>query len=167
MAMQTLQTLKKPLFSFIAVILAFAFGIMFFYFDEFLFFSPYLTLYLPVEMAGKIVLNTVLSIISGLVVSLSLYQLRNMPNREGAQGKMSASGIIAAMIAGACPCYYLVPLLAVAGGVGGILGAIGTVFYAYQTPIKLFSLALVSFVAFTIERSLRAYCRIDSRTKSL
>ncbi len=69
-------------------------------------------------------------------------------------------GIFPALVAGACPCYYLVPLLAVAGGVGGVLGAVGIAFYTYQIPVKIASLALLAFVSLSLERSLAASCKV-------
>jgi hypothetical protein len=93
-------------------------------------------------------------------MALSIYQVRNVPRLATNQGKAGLGGIIIAIVAGACPCYYLVPLLAVAGGAGGALAAIGILFEVYQLPIKLVSLALLGTVAFSLERSLRAMCRI-------
>ena len=74
--------------------------------------------------------------------------------------------MLAAVVAGACPCYYLVPLLALAGGAGGVLGALGIFLYNLQIPIKLLSLALLGFVLLMLERSLVAYCRIPSDDSS-
>jgi hypothetical protein len=48
--------------------------------------------------------------------------------------------------------------LAVAGGAGGTLAFIGITLDTYQVPVKIVSLALISFVGFTLERSLRASC---------
>jgi len=136
------------------------------YFDEFLFFSPYLVFYIPQGTIGIFTLDTTLSTLSGIVVALSVYQLKNLPRNRTGQGKMGFAGIVMAIMAGACPCNYLVPLLAVAGGVGGALGALGIAFFTYQVPIKVVSLAMLGFVTFTLERSLRAYCEITPQEAS-
>lgn len=84
--------------------------------------------------------------------------MKAVRNDAKRQGKIGIAGIVAAFLAGACPCYYLVPLLAVAGGVGGALGTVGILFYAYQLPVKLASVVLLIFVSFSLERSIRASC---------
>ncbi len=131
---------------------------MLFYFDEFLFFAPYFTFYLPADRVVTFVFDTAVSVLSGVVLSLSVYQTKVIPKDANRQGKLGIAGIVAAFVAGACPCYYLVPLLAVAGGVGGALGTVGILFYAYQLPVKLASVLLLLFVSFSLERSLRASC---------
>jgi hypothetical protein len=118
-------------------------------------------LYVPPDGVGLFSLDVLLSALSGVVLALSIYQMRNVvPCMGKNQGKTGLSGIIIALVAGACPCYYLVPLLAVAGGAGGALAAAGIQFEAYQLPIKLVSLAPLGTVAFSLERSLRATCKI-------
>jgi hypothetical protein len=76
------------------------------------------------------------------------------------QARAGLGGIVIAFVAGACPCYYLVPLLAVAGGAGGTLVTVGIIFEAYQIPLKLISVALLGTVMYTLERSLRAACAV-------
>ncbi|MDG6963391.1 MAG: hypothetical protein JRN27_03275 [Nitrososphaerota archaeon] len=93
---------------------------------------------------------------------MSMYEIHTFPALKGAHRRAGLLGVAAAVVAGACPCYYLVPLLAVAGGAGGILAAFGILFSEYQIPIKLGSLALLAFTAFTQERSLRAACELPA-----
>lgn len=142
----------------LALLITSSFAVVLFYFDEFLFVAPYFTFYLSTDRVATFVLDAAVSVLSGVVLSLSVYQLRAVPNGARRQGKIGVAGIVAALVAGACPCYYLVPLLAVAGGVGGALGALGILFYAYQLPVKFASAALLIFVSFSLERSLRASC---------
>ncbi len=109
-------------------------------------------------------LDLAVSLLSGVVIVLSIYQLRNTPFRKSAGSGIGLAGIVAALVAGACPCYYLVPLLVVAGGAGGVLGAVGIFFYSIQIPIKLASLALLAVTTLVLERSLRAACAIPPVT---
>ncbi len=138
--------------------IASSFAAVLFYFDEFLFVAPYFTFYLPADRVTTFVLDATVSALSGVVLSLSVYQLNAVHDGAKRQRKLGIAGIVAAFVAGACPCYYLVPLLAVAGGVGGALGAVGILFYAYQLPVKFASVLLLISVSFSLERSLKASC---------
>lgn len=161
MMLQSFEVLRKPGYGLGAALIALGFVVIFFYSDAFLFFTPRLILYLPPEQSQIYILDIAISILSGSVISLSLYQLRNLSQAINKSTKVGYAGIFAALIAGACPCYYLVPLLVVAGGIGGALGAVGILLNAYQFPIKLASLALLAFVSVTTERGLRAACAVS------
>ncbi len=97
-----------------------------------------------------------------MVIGASVYGIRNL-RKGGSQARGGVAGILIALVAGACPCYYLLPLLAVAGGAGGALGVLGIYMNAYQLPIKILSLGLLGAVAISLERSLRASCDITTR----
>jgi hypothetical protein len=160
---QTFVVLRRPVFGFTTAAIAFVFGLMFFYFDDFLFFSPIFTFFVPPDRLPILAIDLAISFLSGNVIALSVFQLRNIPATSNKRTKVGFVGIFAALIAGACPCYYLVPLLAVAGGTGGILGALGILMYAYQLPIKLLSLGLLVFVSLTLERALTAACEVPAK----
>ena len=100
---------------------------------------------------------------SGIVLTLSVNEIRSYPRFTVAKRQTGYLGIIAALLAGACPCYYLVPLLAVAGGTGGFLATLGVLFSNYQMQLKLGSIVLLLFTTFTQERSLRAACKLPAR----
>ncbi len=164
MALQTIQTLKSPSYGILSLFVAGLFGLTLMYFDEFLFTVPYLTFYLPIEKIGNFALDIVLALLTGVVMAISLYQIKIVGTRKNAGSKVGLSGIFAALVAGACPCYYLVPLLSIAGGLGGILGAVGTAFYALQLPVKLASLGLLGFVTYSLEKSLTAACYVGTKS---
>jgi len=152
--------LRRPSFGFSAFVIGVLFASLFLYFDEFYFVTPYFSAYFPTERFPLLILDLTISAVSGIVITLSVYQLRILPGLAAGPRRVGALGIVAALVAGACPCYYLVPLLAVAGGVGGVLGTLGILFSSYQIPIKLVSLGLLAFTAITTERSLRAVCDV-------
>jgi len=160
MELQTVYVLRRPTFGIVALGVASLFATIFLYFDEFYFVTPYLVGYIPPERTPLLVLDLAVSAMSGIVISLSTFQIRIIPSLRSASRKTGAMGILAAFVAGACPCYYLVPLLATTGGAGGILAGVGILFFDYEIPIKLGSLALLLFTAFAIERSLRAVCDV-------
>lgn len=162
MDLQVFQALRRPSYGLTAGAIALLFGIMLVYFDGFLFFFPYLVFYVSGGELLTLGLDLSTSILAGIVMTVSVYGIRNL-RKGGSQAKGGVAGIIMALVAGACPCYYLVPLLAVAGGAGGALGVLGIYMNAYQLPIKVLSLGLLGAVAFTLERSLRASCDITTR----
>jgi hypothetical protein len=160
MQTQIVSVLKRPPFALSTSAIALLFALVFLYFDEFYFVAPYFVVFIPPERLPILILDVSISALSGVVLSLSIYEIRTFPNLRSSPKRVGAAGIVAAFIAGACPCYYLVPLLAVAGGAGGVLGTIGILFFNYEIPIKLGSLALLVFTTFTVERALRAACEI-------
>jgi hypothetical protein len=157
---QTFLVLRRPLLAISTFTIAALFGLFFLYFDEFYFVRPYFVVFVSPDRLSILVLDFVISLLSGIVLTISAHEIRSFPNQKGSYQKAGFAGIVAALLAGACPCYYLVPLLAVAGGAGGVLGAFGILFYAYQVPIKLGSLALLLFTSLILERGLRAACAI-------
>jgi len=159
--LQVIQVLRKPAYGLAAGAIALIFGIMLTYFSQFLFFFPYLVFYVPPEESVTLGLDFLTSILSGVVIAASIYGIRNL-RKGGNQAKGGVAGIVLALVAGACPCYYLVPLLAVAGGAGGVLSVLGIYLNSYQLPIKALSLALLGAVAVSLERSLRASCDISA-----
>ncbi len=160
MSLEIYSALKKPTYAVAALAITTLFATTFLRFDNFLFFAPYLILYLPQSGFGVMALDLSISILSGVTIALSIYQIRNVLTRGKNQGKIGLTGIMVALLSGACPCYYLVPLLAVAGSAGGALAAFGIFFSTYQLPIKLLSLTLLASVVYSLERSFKASCSI-------
>jgi hypothetical protein len=157
--LQVFRVLRETSYGLAAGGIALLFGVGLAYSSGFLFFFPYLVFYVPSEELLTLGLDLLTSVLAGVVTAASVYGIRNF-GRGASQAKGGMAGIIMALVAGACPCYYLVPLLAFAGGAGGALGVLGIYMNAYQLPIKALSLALLGTVAFTLERSLRASCRV-------
>jgi riboflavin transporter FmnP len=160
LAMQILAVLRRPPYVLPSLAIAAAISLLFLYLDEFYFVTPYFVVYIDPSRVPVFLLDVTISVLSGIVLIVSVYEIRTFPNLRGSYRKTGMAGIVAAFVAGACPCYYLVPLLAALGGVGGVLGTVGILFYNYQIPIKLGSLGLLAFAAFTLERGLRAACAV-------
>jgi hypothetical protein len=136
---------------------------LFLYFDEFVFFSPYVVAFFPPSKLSFLLLDVLIAVLSGIVMAVSFFQARNTKLRTGfgSRGsKVGVAGIVIAIFSGACPCYYLVPLLAFAGGAGGVLATLGILINSYEMPIKVASLFLLVVVAFRLERSLRGSCSL-------
>ncbi len=157
---QVLMVIRRPRYLLPSLLIAIMISLIFLYLDEFYFVSPYFVAYVDPSRATVFMLDLAVSLLSGIVLVVSVYEIRTFPNLRGSYRKTGMAGIVAAFVAGACPCYYLVPLLATLGGVGGALGTLGILLYDYQVPIKLGSLGLLAFTTFTLERGLRAACAI-------
>ena len=160
MSLQVLDALRRPVYASGALGISAVFGILFLYLNQFLFLAPYFIFFVPSEGLGLFALDLLLSALSGVVIAFSVFQIRYTPCLSMGQARAGLGGIVIAFIAGACPCYYLVPLLAVAGGAGGALVTVGIIFAAYEIPLKLLSVALLGTVMYTLERSLRAACAV-------
>jgi hypothetical protein len=126
--------------------------------DQFIFVAPYFVFYAPLTSLAILVLDILLSALTGIVLVASLQQVRSVRSRRTTY--VGILGIGVALITGACPCYYLAPLLTIAAGIGGALEAIGIMLNAYQLEVKTASVVLLLIVSWGLERSARESCRI-------
>ena len=165
MSLQIFQTLRTPSLLVATILVVVSYGLLLMLVDQFLFVAPYLVFYVPTTGLTILTLDLLLAILTGIVLVVSLQQVRSA--RSTGTAYTGVVGIVAALIAGACPCYYLVPLLAIAAGVGGALEAIGILLNAYQLEVKTASVALLLIVCWGLEKNARMSCRIkqDSITK--
>jgi hypothetical protein len=147
-----LDTFKEVKYALLAALVLLAYCITLLFFDSFLFFAPYFTLYVPASEISNLILDLLLSALTTVVLTVSVRQIL-LQRGSGETSKAGALGIIAALVAGACPCYYLIPLLAFAGTIGGVLGAVGILFNAFQTPIKLIAVLILAFSTYKLQKS--------------
>jgi len=158
LSLQIFQALKTPSLLAATILVAVSCGLLLMFVDQFLFIVPYLVFYVPLTGIAILALDTLLSILTGIVLVASLQQVRTARSRGTAYTGILA--IVAALFAGACPCYYLAPLLTVAAGVGGALGAIGILLNAYQLEVKTVSVVLLLTVSWALEKNARTACRL-------
>jgi hypothetical protein len=150
--------LKTPSLLAATILVAVSYGLLLMFIDQFLFIAPYFVFYVSLTDLAILVLDILLSTLTGIVLVVSLRQV--MSGRSKGTASTGILGIVAALIAGACPCYYLVPLLAIAGGVGGALGAFGILLNAYELEVKTASVLLLLIVSWGLERNARMTCRL-------
>jgi hypothetical protein len=127
--------------------------------DQFLFIAPYFVFYVPLTGVAILALDALLSILTGIVLVVSLQQVRSARSKGTAYTGVLA--IAAGLFAGACPCYYLAPALTMAAGLGGALGAIGILLNAYQLEVKTASVVLLLIVSWALEKNARTACRLE------
>lgn len=152
-----LDAFKDTKYVLLGMLIMIAYGGMLLLFDQFLFFSPYLTLYVPASEYDNILLDLTLTILTSIVLTVSIRQI-SLQRQGGNASKTGIFGIVAAVLAGACPCYYLPALLAVAGTIGGAVGAVGILLNAFQIPIKLGALAILAVATYNLNKS--GICKI-------
>jgi hypothetical protein len=140
------------------ILVVVSYGLLLMFIDQFLFIAPYFVFYVPLTDLAILALDMLLSTLTGIVLVVSFHQVRSARSKGTAY--TGVLGIVAALIAGACPCYYLVPLLTIAAGVGGALGAIGILLNAYQLEVKTASVVLLLIVSWGLERNARMTCRL-------
>lgn len=152
MASPLVDTLKDSKYALLAIPILIAYGVLLLFFDQFLFFEPYFTFYVPPSGVMNLILDLVLTILTTVVLTMSVRQIL-LQRGGGKAARTGALGIVAALVAGACPCYYLIPLLTVAGTVGGALGVVGILLNAFQIPIKLVAILILILSAYTLNKS--------------
>jgi len=153
--------LRKPIYAFVLIALTSLYATLMLFLDEFLFISPYFTIFIPLPRLGIFLIDLILAFAIGFVMASSIYQFRLLQSQRSTPKKTGMVGMFSGIVAGACPCYYLFPLLSVAGSIGGFLGVIGIWLFAYQIPIKIAAIGLLAFAAYKSERTLRASCNIE------
>jgi len=146
-----LDTFRDTKYAILAISILIAYGAMLLFLDQFLFFAPYFTFYVPFNGAGDLALDAVLAALTSLVLTISIRQML-LQRAGGVVSKTGVLGVIAAVVAGGCPCYYLIPLLAIAGAVGGTLGAVGILLTGFQTPIKVAATLLLIFAIYRLNK---------------
>jgi len=162
MSSPIVDTFRDPRYGLLAAVILMVYGVTLLFFDQFLFFEPYFIFYVGPSGVESFVLDVVLTLLTTLVLSVSIRQIL-LQRGFGGPTKTGALGILAALLAGACPCYYLVPLLAVAGTLGGVLGAAGILLNAFQIPIKLAATLILILAAYKLNKS--GVCKITPSGK--
>jgi len=126
------------------------------YLTEFLFFEPYLLFYVPEYEVTTFVLLLVISILTGLVLSMSIFRIRFLQ----ASTKKLRSGLLGSLIgagAGACCGGIGVALISIFGAVGGVATSVLTNF---EIPLQIISIAILVFTYFMIVRDLNKECKV-------
>ncbi len=164
MASPILDTFKDARYVLLSVMIMVGYGTMLLFFDSFLFFAPYFTFYVSTSAYASLLLDLLLTILTAIVLSVSIRQI-SLQSQGGSGSKTGMLGIFAALLAGACPCYYLVPLLALAGTVGGALGAVGILLNVFQIPIKLGAMLILVVATYKLNKS--GVCKIRPLSHSV
>ncbi|MGI0066133.1 MAG: hypothetical protein ACREA5_00240 [Nitrosotalea sp.] len=125
--------------------------------SEFIFFSPVFVFYVPINSIVDFILIVVISMLSGIVTSLSIYRMR-MTNNSLKRSGMGFFGSIIGASAGACSCGSL-GFSAVS--IFGTIGGTATAFLAnYETPLRLVSIGILCYTYYVSVKDITSKCKI-------
>jgi len=160
MRLLVFQTFRNPMYVMVTAVIMISYCVMLLFLDQFLFIRPYFIVYVPLNSFGLLSIDLVLSVLTGFVAAVSIHEIKSNANRARGATRAGLIGMFAATFAGACPCYYLAPMLAAAGGFGGALGLAGILFNVYQIPIKLVSIIILMAACYGLEKAARTRCTL-------
>jgi hypothetical protein len=125
--------------------------------SEFIFLSPSFLFYVPVYGAVSFALIVIVSALSGIVISLSIYRIRLM----GSAIRRSGAGFLGSIIgasAGACSCGSIgFAIVSAFGAIGGTATAFLT---NYEIPLRLVSIAILGYTYYVSAKGITAQCKI-------
>jgi hypothetical protein len=145
---------------FIAGVTAAIFWIVFNVFDQLLFFSPIVIFYLPDDAVIGFVLATITSMLLGIVVSMNVYVFRHSKLKTGLASFFSGStlSVLSSTCASCSSLGFL--LVSVFGGTGVVASSFLS---NYQTPLRVLSIALLTWALFSISNKLTKSCIIKQQ----
>lgn len=125
--------------------------------SEFIFLSPTIVFYVPVDAFADFILIVTISALSGIVASFSIYRIRIMKNSLKRSGIGFFGSIIGAG-AGACSCGSIgFSIVSVFGTIGGTATSFLT---NYETPLRLVSVAILCYTYYVSAKDITLKCKI-------
>lgn len=128
--------------------------------SEFIFIDPYLISHLPSGTEFSFFLIVLVSVLSGLVLSMNVYRINSF--RNATKKKMSGGifGSIIGATAGVCSCGPIgFAIISTFGAVGGTATAFLT---NYEIPIRLVSIGILALTYYFTTKSLAVECKIKN-----
>jgi len=125
--------------------------------SQYIFLSPAFLFYVPSYQIADFSLIIIISGLSGLVISMSIYRIRML----GAKVRRSGTGFLGSIIgasAGACGCSsFGFTIVSTFGAVGGTATAFLT---NYSIPLRLISIAILAYTYYISVKGIMRQCRI-------
>jgi len=124
--------------------------------SEYVFLQPIATFYVPNEDVIGFVLIVIVSALSGLVVSMSIFRVKILREK---QLKRSFAGPIIGASAGVCSCgptgFAIISTF-------GTIGSTATAFLNnYEIPLRLVGIGILAYTYFVISKGITAQCKIQ------
>jgi hypothetical protein len=124
--------------------------------SEYVFLQPILTFYVQDEDTLGFLLIVMVSALSGIVVSMSIFRIKIL---HAKQLNVSFAGPIIGASAGICSCgptgFAIVSTF-------GTIGGTATSFLAnYEIPLRLISIGILAFTYYFTSKEIRAQCKIQ------
>lgn len=126
-------------------------------FSQFIFTTPYFVFYVPSYAILDLSLIVIISVLSGLVASSSIYRFKNS-NISLKKSGASFFGPVLGASAGACGCSsFGLSAVSVMGTVGGTATSF---LNNYEIPLRLASIVILSLTYYTTIKGISNQCKI-------
>jgi hypothetical protein len=157
-AFKTVYHTDPPLYFLITLFTFLIFWVFFNVLDQLLFFSPILYFYVPDDAITGFILTNMIASILGITVSMNVYAIRNSNLRlDKALFSGSFMGIASSLCASCSSIGFLI--ITTFGGAGIVVTGFLT---NYQTPLRLFSLAVLIWGVYAVLNRITKSCPINN-----
>ena len=127
--------------------------------DEYLFFSPLITFYVPPDTSANFALSTAIIAMLGIVISMNVYAFRSIGVKLKENGTW-LSGSFIATATGICGCTSLgFAIISALGGAGALASSFLT---NYQMPLKIVSLGVLIYAYYSVRKNIMRTCAVSS-----
>lgn len=131
--------------------------------SEYIFLEPYVVMYVAYDDVFRFSLVVIVSILSGLVLSMNVYRIKSLRNSR----KKMSGGVLGSILgasAGACGCGPIgFAIISTLGSIGGIATAFLT---NYEFPIRIASIGILILVHYTTSKSILTECIIQKQNST-
>jgi hypothetical protein len=122
----------------------------------FVYFEPSLLFYVSGDDVVRFSLVVIVSALSALVVSMSIFTLKLMRTRKMSSGFV---GTIIGASAGACSCGYVgFAIISTFGAIGGTATAFLT---NYEIPLRLVAIGILLYTYYVTSKGITTQCKIQ------
>jgi len=126
-------------------------------FSGYIFLEPYLVFYVPESIMFNFTLLVMISALTGLVSSMSIYRIRILRLKT----KKTNAGVFGSLLgagAGACGCLSMnTVFLSIFGTVGSTFAIFSS---TYEIPLRLVSIAILGITYVAMVKGISADCKI-------
>ncbi|MCH8833625.1 MAG: hypothetical protein IIA81_04980 [Thaumarchaeota archaeon] len=131
--------------------------------SEYIFLEPYVVMYVTYDDVFRFSLVVIVSILSGLVLSMNVYRIKSLRNSR----KKMSGGVLGSILgasAGACGCGPIgFAIISTLGSIGGVATAFLT---NYEFPIRIASIGILILVYYTTSKSILTECIIQKQNST-
>ena len=131
--------------------------------SEYIFLEPYVVMYVVYDDVFRFSLVVIVSILSGLVLSMNVYRIKSLRNSR----KKMSGGVLGSILgasAGACGCGPIgFAIISTLGSIGGVATAFLT---NYEFTIRIASIGILILVYYTTSKSILTECIIQKQNST-
>lgn len=151
----------NPFYIFIAAFLTIVLWIVFNFFGQLLFFSPFLVFYLPNDAHLSFILTNILSILIGIASSMNIYLLKNSRLKISRTMFSGTAFGLATTTCMSCSSFGFLTISTFGG-----FGIIATNFLSnYEIPIRIVSIIILVYALYNIHNKITKSCFIYAKDR--